>query len=75
MGMTRLRTTKIQHFAVAVDSRQLIFTTVMSEMTFHQPCLSMMWIYLQYSINKDFCDFPPFFGNCTRCVGPIDADL
>ena len=63
MWMSGIRPTKIQHFAVTVDSHLLIFTTVMSEMALHQPCFSMVGIYVQNMINKDLCNFPTFFGD------------
>jgi hypothetical protein len=63
--MDRIRTTNIDDFAVTVNGRLLIFTTVMSEMTFHQPCLGMMRINLENTINEDLGDFPSFFRNRT----------
>ena len=75
MGMTRLRATKVQNFAVTVDRCLLIFTTVMSKVTFHQPCLSMMWVDLQNTVNENLGNFPSFFGNSTSSVRPINTDL
>jgi len=75
MWMHRIWATKIDDFAVTVDSSLFIFTTVMSEVALHQPCLGMVWIYLQDSIDKDLCNFPPFFGNRTGCMRPVDANL
>jgi len=75
MWMHRIWATKIDNFSVTVDCRPFIFTTVMSEMTLHQPRLGMMWINVQDAIDKYLGDFPPFFGNCTCCMRPVDADL
>jgi hypothetical protein len=59
--MAGIRTTKVDHFAVTVDCGSLIFTTVVSEMTFHQPCLGVMRIYIQNAVNEDLRNFPSFF--------------
>ena len=61
MWMHRILAAKIDDFAVTVNSSLLIFTAMMSEVTLHQPCLGMMWIDFQNSIDKDFGNFPPFF--------------
>ena len=68
MGMTRIATAKVDDFAIAVDSGLFIFSTVMSEMTLHQPRFSVVWIDLQNTIDKYLCDFPSFFGNCASGV-------
>jgi hypothetical protein len=47
----------------------------MTEVTFHQPRFRVMWIYLQNTVKKNLCYFPPFFRYGTCCVGPIDSDL
>jgi len=75
MWMHRIWAAKIDDFAVAVDRSLFIFTTVMSEVALHQPRLGMVWINLQNTVDKDLGNFPPFFGNRTCCVRPIDADL
>jgi len=61
MRMNRIWPAKIDYFAVTVNCSSFIFTTVMSEVTLHQPCLGMMWIDLQNSVDKYFGNFPPFF--------------
>ena len=61
MRMNGIWPAKIDYFAVTVDCSSFIFTTMMSEVTLHQPCLGMMWIDFQNSIDKDFGNFPPFF--------------
>jgi hypothetical protein len=73
--MNRIWTTKVDNFAVTVDCSLFIFATVMPEMTFHQPGLSMVRIDLQYAVNKDLGNLPTFFRNRTCRVGPVDADL
>jgi hypothetical protein len=75
MWMHRIWATKIDDFAVTVDRSLFIFTTVMSEVALHQPRLGMVWINLQNTVDKDFGNFPPFFGNRTCCVRSVDADL
>jgi len=75
MWMHRIWAAKIDDFAVTVDRSLFIFTTVMSEVALHQPRLSMVWINLQNTVDKDLGNFPPFFGNRTCCVRPINADL
>ena len=59
--MHRIRTAKIDDFSVAVDGCSFIFTAVVSKMTFHQPCLGMVWIDLQNAIDKYLGNFPTFF--------------
>jgi hypothetical protein len=73
--MTGIRAAEVDHFAVTVDSSLLIFATVMSEMTLHQPRLRMMRIDVQNTIDEYLGNFPSFFGNRARRVGPVDADL
>lgn len=48
---------------------------MVSEVTFHQPCFCVMWIYFQNTVKENLCDFPSFFGNRTRCVGSIHSNL
>lgn len=66
--MDRVRTAKVDYFAIAIDGGLIILATVMAEVTFHQPRLCMMRINLQNTIDKDFGDLPSFFGNRTHCV-------
>jgi hypothetical protein len=73
--MTGIRTAEIDHFAVTINGSLLIFATVMSEMTFHQPRLSMMRVDLENTVNEYLRNFPPFFGNCPRSVRPVDTNL
>ena len=73
--MNRICSAKVDDFAVTVDRSLFIFTTVMSKMTFHQPRLGMVWIYLQDAIDKYLGNFPTFLGNRTCCMRPVDADL
>ena len=68
MWMRGIPATKVEYFTVTVDRRLLIFPTVMSEMSFHQPGLGVVWINFQYAVNEDLGDFPSLFGNSTRCV-------
>lgn len=73
--MTGIRTAESDHFAVAVDCSLLIFATVMSEMTLHQPGLGMMRIDIQDTVDEDLSDLPTFFGNRSCSVRPVDTDL
>jgi hypothetical protein len=75
MWMHRIWAAKIDDFAVTVDCSLFIFTTVMSEVALHQPRLGMVWIDLQNTVDKDLGNFPPFFGNRTCRVRPVNADL
>jgi hypothetical protein len=68
MGMYGIWAAKSDDFAITVHRGSLIFATMMSDMTLHQPRLGMLRINLQDTIDKDFRNFPPFFGNCTRRV-------
>jgi len=66
--MAGIRTAKVDHFSITVDGSLLIFATMMSQMAFHQPRFSVVWIDIQYPINENLSDFPSFFRNCTRSV-------
>jgi len=59
--MVGFTATKIDDFTVTVDCSLLIFTTMMSQMTFHQPCFRVIRVNVQYSVDEDFGDFPSFF--------------
>jgi hypothetical protein len=67
--------TKIDDFAVTVDCRLFIFTTMMPQMTFHEPGLGMAWIDFQNPIDEYLCNFPSFFRNCPSGVRSIDTNL
>ena len=73
--MTRIKTAEGDDFSVTVDSSFIIFSTVMSEMAFHEPRLGMMRIDGQNSIDEYLSDFPPFFGNRPCSVRAIDTYL
>jgi hypothetical protein len=73
--MRRIRAAKIDDFTVTVDRGLFIFTAVMSEVTLHQPRLGTVWINLQDTVNENLGNFPTFFGDRTRCMRPVDADL
>jgi len=75
MWMHGIWAAKINDFSVTVDCSLFIFTTMVSEVTLHQPRLSMVWINFQNTIDKDLCNFPSFFRNRTCCMRPVDADL
>ena len=73
--MHRIWATKNDDFAVTVDGGLVIFATVVTEVTLHQPCLGIVWIDVQDTIDKDLGDFPSFFGDCTCRVRPVDTNL
>ena len=66
--MGRIPATKVNDFSVAVDGSLLIFTTVVSEMPFHQPRLGVMRIDIQNTVEKYLGNFPTFFRNRSCCV-------
>ena len=68
MWMYGIWAAKSDDFAITVDRSSFIFSTMMSDVTLHQPRLGMVRINLQDTIDKDLRNFPPFFGNCTRRV-------
>jgi len=73
--MAGIRAAKVDDFSITVDGSLLILATVMSQMTFHQPCFGVMRIHIQNAINENLSDFPSFFGNRACCVRSIDTDL
>jgi len=52
-----------------------IFSTVLSDVTLHQPGLGVSRINAEDSIEEDLCDVPSFFRHRTSSVGPIDSNL
>jgi hypothetical protein len=66
--MTRIRSAKSDDFSVTVNGGLLIFTTVMSKMSFHEPRLGVTRIDVENAVDKNFCDLPTFFGNRACCV-------
>ena len=58
--MYRIMTAKSDDFAITIDGGLLIFSTVLTEVTLHQPRFSVAGIYLQDSIEEDFSNIPSF---------------
>ena len=65
MGMVGFLTAKVDDFAVTVDCSLLIFATMRSQVTLHQPCLGMIRIDIEYSVDENLGNFPSFFRNCS----------
>jgi len=61
-------TAKIDDFAITIDSRLLILSTVMTEVPLHQPGFCVLGIYLQNLVEKDLGNIPSFFGYCPSSV-------
>ena len=68
MGMGRIMTTKIDHFSVTIDRSSFIVTTVMPQMTFHQPRLGVLRIDFQNTVEKYLGNIPAFVRNGPRRV-------
>jgi hypothetical protein len=66
MWMSGVIATKVDDFSITVDGSLLIFSAVLSDVAFHQPCLGMIRFHVQYSIQKNLSNFPSFFGNRAR---------
>lgn len=73
--MRRIRPAKVDNFPITIDCCLFIFTTMMSQMTLHQPRFGMVWIYRQDAVEKNLCNLPSFLGNCASSMGTIDTDL
>jgi hypothetical protein len=73
--MAGILTAKVDDFAVTVDGGLFIFTTMMPQMTLHEPGLSMMGINLENTVDEYLRDFPSFFGNCSGGVRSINTNL
>ena len=61
-------TAKIDDFAITIDSRLLILSTVMTEVSLHQPGFCVLGIYLQNLVEKDLGNIPSFLGYCPSSV-------
>ena len=59
--MRRFRAAKSDDFSITFDRGLFVFTTVVSEMTFHQPGFRMAWINSENPVEKDLGDVPTFF--------------
>ena len=66
--MHLVMTAKIDDFAIAIDSRLLIFSTVLTEVPLHQPGFRVLWIYLQNLVEKDLSNIPSFLRYCPSSV-------
>ena len=75
MGMEGIRTAKCDYFLITKNSRMFVFSTMLTEMTFHQPRFSMMCINAEDSIKKDLSNLPTFFRHRTGSVRSIDSNL
>jgi len=67
--------TEIEDFTITIYGCLIIFSTVLAEMALHEPGLCVSWIYGQNAIEKDFCNIPTFFRDCSRSVGSINANM
>jgi hypothetical protein len=72
--MGNILATKIDDFAVALDRGVIVFTTILAYETFHQPRFGELGRNVQNSVEKDLRHFPPFFGNRSCGMSPINAD-
>jgi hypothetical protein len=59
--MPGIRTAEIDDFAVAVDGGLFILSTMVSEMTFHEPRFCVVWINLENTVDEYLRNFPSFF--------------
>jgi hypothetical protein len=66
--MHLVMTAKIDDFAITIDSRLLILSTVLTEVPLHQPGFCVLWIYLQNLVEKDLGNIPSFLRYCPSCV-------
>ena len=66
--MHLVMTTKSDDFAIAIDCRLLIFSTVLTQVPLHQPGFCVIWIYLQDLIEEDFGNIPSLFRYCPSSV-------
>jgi hypothetical protein len=72
--MVDIMAAQCDHFFVAMDRGFVVFVTVVTEQTLHQPGFGMVWIDIENPIKKDLGDLPPFFRNRSSGVTPIDAN-
>jgi len=75
MGVVGPMTTERDDFSITIDSRLFIFFAVMPQMSLHQPCLGVVWIYAQDSIEKNLRNVPSFLSYCTCSVRSINQNL
>jgi len=73
--MYRIVTAKSDDFAITIDGSLFIFSTMMTEVAFHQPGLGVVRIYFQDSIEEDFSNIPSFLRDCPRCVRTVNPNL
>jgi len=72
--MRNISTAKIDDFAIAMDRGVIIFSAILTEEALHQPGFRQSRRNIQDSIKKDLRHFPPFLGNGSCSVSPINAD-
>ena len=74
MGMCEIFTAEIDDSSVATNGRVIVLTTVLAQKPLHQPCLGELRRNIQNSIEKNLRNLPPFLGDCTGSMSPINAD-
>jgi hypothetical protein len=74
MGVMHIVAAQRDHFFVAMDRGFVVFVAVVAEKTLHQPCLGVMGINVQNSVEKNLGHLPTFFRNGSRSVAPIHAN-
>jgi len=73
--MGRVIAAKIDHFSKTIDRSSFILTTVMPQMTFHQPRFGVLGIDFQNTIEKNLRNIPAFFRNRSGCMRTINPNL
>jgi len=75
MRMFGFFSTEIEDFPITIYGCLFIFPAVLAQMTLHEPGLGVPRIYCQDAIEKDLGNIPPFFGDCSRSMRAINANM
>jgi len=73
--MYRIMAAKSDDFAITIDGGLLIISTVLAEVSLHQPGFGVVRIYLQDSVEEDLGNIPSFLGNCSCGVRTVNSNL
>jgi hypothetical protein len=60
--------------SIAFHSGKVIFVTVVTKESLHEPCFGMTRIYVENPIEKNLGDVPSFLGDCAGDVTPVHAN-
>ena len=74
MRMRKIVSAERDDLSIAFHGGKIIFVTVVTKESLHEPCFGVTRIYVENPIEKDLGDVPSFLGDCAGDVTPVHAN-